>query len=108
MLINEVKLPKILNISGKKPWEINHIDTMELWKFGDYKNYTSLNLLAAIFNIPTPKDDIDGSDVSRVYWEEKDIKRIVNYCQKDVITVAQLFLKFKGLPLIQNKNIVHT
>jgi uncharacterized protein YprB with RNaseH-like and TPR domain len=108
MLINEVKLPKILNIAGKKPWEINHIDTMELWKFGDYKNYTSLNLLATIFNIPTPKDDIDGSDVARVYWEENDIKRIVNYCQKDVITVAQLLLKMKGLPLIENKNIVYT
>ena len=108
MLINDVKLPKILNLAGKKPWEVNHMDTMELWKFGDYKNYTSLNLLATIFNIPTPKDDIDGSDVARVYWEEKDIKRIVNYCQKDVITVAQLFLKFKGQPLIENKNIVYT
>jgi predicted PolB exonuclease-like 3'-5' exonuclease len=108
MLINDIRLPKILNISGKKPWEINHIDTMELWKFGDYKNYTSLNLLAAIFNIPTPKDDIDGSDVARVYWEYQDIKRIVNYCQKDVITVAQLLLKFKGLSSIENKNIVFT
>jgi len=108
MLVNDVKLPKILNLAGKKPWEVNHMDTMELWKFGDYKNYTSLNLLATIFNIPTPKDDIDGSDVARVYWEEKDIKRIVNYCQKDVITVAQLFLKFKGQPLIENKNIVYT
>ncbi len=108
MLINDVKLPKTLNISGKKPWEINHIDTMELWKFGDYKNYTSLNLLATVFNIPTPKDDIDGSDVARVYWEDQDIKRIVNYCQKDVITVAQLLLKFKGLPSIENKNIVFT
>jgi len=108
MLINDIRLPKILNISGKKPWEINHIDTMELWKFGDYKNYTSLNLLAAIFNIPTPKDDINGSDVARVYWEYQDIKRIVNYCQKDVITVAQLLLKFKGLSPIKNKNIVFT
>jgi uncharacterized protein YprB with RNaseH-like and TPR domain len=106
MLINGLKLPKILNISGKKPWEINHLDTMELWKFGDYKNYTSLNLLASIFNIPTPKDDIDGSDVARVYWEENNLKRIVTYCQKDVLTVAQLLLRFMGEPLIENKNVV--
>jgi uncharacterized protein YprB with RNaseH-like and TPR domain len=106
MLLNGVKLPKTLNIAGKKPWEINHIDTMELWKFGDYKSFTSLNLLAAIFNIPTPKDDIDGSDVARIYWEEKDLKRIVTYCQKDVLTVAQLLLRFKGEQLIDNKNIV--
>jgi uncharacterized protein YprB with RNaseH-like and TPR domain len=107
MLINGVKLPKTLNIAGKKPWEINHIDTMELWKFGDYKNFTSLNLLAAIFNIPTPKDDISGSDVARVYWEEKNLERIVTYCQKDVLTVAQLFLRFKGDALIEDKNIVY-
>jgi uncharacterized protein YprB with RNaseH-like and TPR domain len=106
MLINGVKLPKALNISEKKPWEINHLDTMELWKFGDYKNYTSLNLLANIFDIPTPKDDIDGSDVARVYWEEKNLKRIVAYCQKDVLTVAQLLLRFMGQPLIEEKNVV--
>lgn len=105
MLINGVKLPKLLNIAGKKPWEIHHLDTMELWKFGDYKSYTSLNLLAAIFNIPTPKDDIDGSDVARVYWEEKNIERIVTYCQKDVLTVAQLLLRFLNQPLIDDKNI---
>lgn len=108
MLLNSVKLPKALNISGKKPWEINHLDTMELWKFGDYKNFTSLNLLATIFNIPTPKDDIDGSDVARVYWEEKNLKRIVTYCQKDVLTVAQLLLRFMGQPLIDEKNVVVT
>ena len=81
---------------------------MELWKFGDYKNYTSLNLLAGIFNIPTPKDDMDGSDVARVYWEEKNLKRIVTYCQKDVLTVAQLLLRFMGQPLIDSKNVVLT
>ena len=106
MLINSVKLPKALNISGKKPWEINHLDTMELWKFGDYKNYTSLNLLAGIFDIPTPKDDMDGSDVARVYWEEKNLKRIVTYCQKDVLTVAQLLLRFMGEKLMEEKNVV--
>lgn len=108
MLINSIKLPKTLNIAGKKPWEVNHIDTMELWKFGDYKNYTSLNLLAAIFNIPTPKDDIDGGDVARVYWEENNLKRIVTYCQKDVLTVAQLLTRFIGEPLIEEKDIVIT
>jgi 3'-5' exonuclease len=108
MLINGIKLPSILEISGKKPWEINHIDTMELWKFGDYKHYTSLNLLSLIFNIPTSKDDIDGSDVHRVYWEEKDLERIKKYCQKDVITVAQLLLKFKGLDLITEDKIIYS
>lgn len=108
MLINGVKLPKTLNLAGKKPWEVQHIDTMELWKFGDYKNFTSLNLLAHIFNIPTPKDDIDGSDVARVYWEEKNIQRIVTYCQKDVLTVARLLLRFMGEPLIEEKQVVIT
>ena len=108
MLINGVKLPKTLNLAGKKPWEVQYIDTMELWKFGDYKNFTSLNLLAHIFNIPTPKDDIDGSDVARVYWEEKNIQRIVTYCQKDVLTVARLLLRFMGEPLIEEKQVVIT
>ena len=108
MLINGVKLPKPLNIAGKKPWEVNHLDTMELWKFGDYKSFTSLNLLANVFNIPTPKDDMDGSDVARVYWEEKDLERIATYCQKDVITVAQLLSRFKGESLIEEENIVYT
>jgi uncharacterized protein YprB with RNaseH-like and TPR domain len=106
MLLNAIKLPKALNITGKKPWEINHLDTMELWKFGDYKNYTSLNLLATIFQIPTPKDDIDGSDIARVYWEEKNLERIVTYCQKDVLTVARLLLRFMGESVIEDKNII--
>ena len=106
MLIHDVRLPEMLDIAGKKPWEISHLDTMELWKFGDYKNYTSLELLAAIFNIPTPKDDIDGSMVGEVYWKEKDLPRIVKYCQKDVLTIAQLFLKYKGKPLIDDDKVV--
>ncbi len=106
MLINGIKLPKLLNIAGKKPWEINHLDTMELWKFGDYKSFTSLNLLAAIFGIQTPKDDIDGSDVARVYYEEHNLERIVTYCQKDVLTVAQVLLRFMNEPLIADKNII--
>ncbi|MEY3678334.1 MAG: hypothetical protein RI924_475 [Bacteroidota bacterium] len=98
MLINGLKIPKQLQIAGKKPWEINHLDTMELWKFGDYKNYTSLNLLSTVLGIPNPKDDIQGSDVHWVYWKDKDLKRIQTYCQKDVLTTAQILLKFKGMP----------
>ena len=94
-----------MDIAGKKPWEVNHLDTMELWRFGDYKNYTSIKLLSALFDIPTPKGDIDGSQVSRVYWEEKDLERIKTYCQKDTLTVAQLLLKYKGKDLIKEENI---
>ncbi len=101
MLINNIPVPPILDLSGKKPWEVNHLDTMELWKFGDFKSYTSLELLAALFNIPTPKDDIEGSDVGRVYWQDHDLPRIVNYCQKDVTTIVNLLLKFKGQPLVE-------
>ena len=104
-LINRLKLPALLDIAGKKPWEVNHLDTMELWKFGDYKHYTSIKLLAALFNIPTPKDDIDGSQVAGVYWNDKDIERIKKYCQKDTLTVAQLLLKYKGEELISENNI---
>ena len=104
-LINGLKLPALLDIAGKKPWEVNHLDTMELWKFGDYKHYTSIKLLAALFNIPTPKDDIDGSQVAGVYWNDKDIERIKKYCQKDTLTVAQLLLKYKGEELISENNI---
>jgi hypothetical protein len=95
----------VLNATGKKPWEVNHLDTMELWKFGDFKNYTSLNLLAHALGIPTSKDDIDGSNVWEVYWKENDLQRIVTYCQKDVLTVAQIFLKLQGEALIKTENI---
>ena len=104
-LINGLKLPKILDFSGKKPWEVNNLDTMELWKFGDYKHYTSIKLLAALFNIQTPKDDIDGSQVASVYWKNNDLERIKKYCQKDTLTVAQLLLKYKGEALISQNNI---
>ena len=108
ILINGLRLPKLLDIAGKKPWEIKHLDTLELWKFGDYKNYTSLALLAAIFNIPTPKDDIDGSEVANVYWHDNDLNRIVTYCQKDTLTVAQIFLKYQGKPLIKPQDVIIT
>ena len=99
-------MPALLDIAGKKPWEIAHIDTMELWKFGDFKNFTSLNLLANIFQIPTPKDDISGADVARVYYEEQDLDRIATYCQKDVVAVIQLLRKFRGEELIPEDRIV--
>jgi len=105
MLINGLKLPYHLDNAGKKPWEVTHLDTLVLWKFGDYKNYTSLTLLAAIFNIPTPKEDMDGSDVSRVYWEEENLDRIAEYCQKDVLTIGQLLLRFMGEPAIKEERI---
>ncbi|KHJ39534.1 putative 3'-5' exonuclease related to the exonuclease domain of PolB [Pedobacter glucosidilyticus] len=105
MLINGLSIPAQLQIAGKKPWEINHLDTLELWKFGDYKNYTSLALLAAIFDIPTPKDDIDGSMVGDVYWNEKNLERISTYCQKDVITTARLIQKFKGMDMVKDEQI---
>jgi 3'-5' exonuclease len=94
MLIHQIPLPGILNIQGKKPWEVCILDTMELWKFGEYKNYTSLALLAALFGIPTPKDDIYGADVARVYWRENDLRRIAVYCNKDVITTSRVYLKY--------------
>ena len=105
MVINGLAIPSLLNIAGKKPWEVNHIDTMELWKFGDFKNFTSLNLLAHTLNIPTPKDDIDGSMVWEVYWKEKNLPRIVTYCQKDVVTLTQVLLRFHCEPLIKPENI---
>ena len=100
-IVNGIKLPKVLNVAGQKPWEVPFLDTMELWKFGDYKNYTSLLLLSAIMGIPTPKDDIDGSQVADVYYKENDIPRIVRYCEKDVFTVAQIFSRYKGESLIE-------
>lgn len=101
MLLKGIDIPNILDISGKKPWEISHLDTMELWKFGDYKHYSSLSLLCHIFKIPTPKDDITGADVARVYYEEKDLTRIVSYCKKDVIALIQLFLRFRNENLVE-------
>lgn len=104
-LINGLELPPIFQISGKKPWEISFIDTLELWKFGDYKNYTALKLLTAVFGIPTPKDDIDGSLVAHVFYKENDVNRISIYCQKDVLATAQVFLRLNGLDLIKSDNV---
>lgn len=105
-LINSIPLPAVLNLSGKKPWEVQHLDTMEMWKFGDYKHYTSLDLLAALFHIPSSKDKIDGSQVNYVYHHDKDLEKIAEYCRADIIVLAQLFLKLKGYPLISDNNIL--
>ncbi|MCI4667879.1 MAG: 3'-5' exonuclease [Bacteroidia bacterium] len=100
-VIQGLEIPYVLRTHGKKPWETGFVDTMELWKFGDYKAYTSLNLLSAVLGIPSPKDDIDGSQVRSVFWEERDHERIRVYCEKDVLTTAQVLLRMSLLPLIK-------
>ncbi len=107
MIINGIPIPQKLNLFGKKPWEVPHLDTLELWKFGDYKHYTSLKLLTKILGIPSPKGDIDGSQVGHVFYVEKDIDRIVTYCEKDVIAVAQIFLRLRREDLLIDEEIIH-
>ncbi|TDQ28715.1 3'-5' exonuclease [Tenacibaculum caenipelagi] len=106
MIINRVDLPNKLNLFGKKPWEVPHLDTMDLWKFGDYKHYTSLKLLTTILGIPSPKQDIDGSEVANVYYQEKNLSRIVEYCERDTVAVAQLLLRFLNKPLVEDMDII--
>jgi uncharacterized protein YprB with RNaseH-like and TPR domain len=106
MIIHQIELPKKLNLFGKKPWEVPHLDTLELWKFGDYKHYTSLKLLTSILGISSPKDDINGSEVAHVYYKEKDLQRIVTYCEKDTIAVAQILLRFNNEALLKEEDIV--
>lgn len=105
MLVNEIDIPEALDVRDKKPWEIQHIDTMELWKFGDRKNFTSLDLLAALFGVESSKDDIDGSQVNEVYYKEQNLERISEYCQRDVMVTAQVFLKLNGFQKINEENI---
>jgi uncharacterized protein YprB with RNaseH-like and TPR domain len=107
MIINQIAIPQKLNLFGKKPWEIPHLDTLELWKFGDYKHFTSLKLLTKILGIPSPKGDIDGSQVGHVYYVEKDIDRIITYCEKDTIAVAQIFLRLRRDDLLIEDEIIH-
>ena len=107
MIINSVALPDKLNLFGKKPWEVPHLDTLELWKFGDYKHFTSLKLLTKVLGVPSPKGDIDGSEVARVFYIENDIDRIITYCEKDVIAVAQVFLRFRREELLIDDEIIH-
>ena len=105
MIINGLIIPEIIDNAGKKPWEIKLLDTMDLWKFGDYKNFTSLDLLTSILGITSPKDDIDGSMVSGIYYRENDVERIARYCEKDVLAIAQVLLRFMNLPLISDEKI---
>lgn len=107
ILIHGLPLPDKLNLFGKKPWEVPHLDTMELWKFGDFKHYTSLRLMAHVLGIPSPKDDIDGSMVRDVYYKDNDLERIVQYCERDVVTVAQVFLRLRNEELLREDQIVH-
>ncbi|MBO6605452.1 3'-5' exonuclease [Psychroserpens sp.] len=107
MIIHSIELPYKLNLFGKKPWEVPHLDTLELWKFGDYKTFTSLKLLTNVLGIPSPKDDIDGSDVYKVYYHDKSIDRIITYCEKDTIAVAQIFLRLRGEDLLDENDIIH-
>lgn len=106
ILINNILIPDCFNFQAMKPWDVPVLDTLHLWRFGDYKHYTSLKLLAATLGVPSPKGDIDGSRVGEVYWTEKDLHRIANYCQKDVATVANIILRFKNLPLLTGDQIV--
>ena len=106
MIVHQIELPAKLNLFGKKPWEVPHLDTMELWKFGDFKHYSSLQLLTSILGIPSPKDDIDGSEVARTYYKDKNLERIVSYCEKDTIAVAQLLIRFNNENLIEEKEII--
>lgn len=107
MIIHQIAIPLKLNLFGKKPWEVPHLDTMELWKFGDYKTFTSLKLLTNVLGIPSPKDDIDGSEVAQTFYMEKDIDRIITYCEKDVVAVAQILLKFRREDLLIDEEVIH-
>ncbi len=106
MLVQNIVLPAPLNLAGRKPWENPHLDTMELWKFGDYKHFTSLDLLATIFNIPSSKTDMDGSQVNHVYYKKNNLEKIKDYCVSDVVVLTQLYLKLKGMPLLDTNNII--
>jgi hypothetical protein len=108
MIIHGIDLPAKLNLFNKKPWEVPHLDTLHLWRFGDYKHYTSLSLMAYVLGIPTPKDDIDGSQVAQVYYQDGNLERIVNYCEKDVLTVAQVVLRLRNEPLLKEEEITHS
>lgn len=108
MLIHQLELPPAFQLQGKKPWELNHIiDTMELWKFGDYKHYTSLDLLAALFDIPSPKEDIDGSQVGTVFYDEGDLDRIARYCERDVFVTAAVYMQLVGQGKLDEKHVTY-
>jgi hypothetical protein len=105
MLVNGIEIPKALQISGKKPWEIPHYDTLDMWKFGDKKHYTSLELLAAIFDISSSKTELSGDQVNHTYHIENDLPKIARYCREDIIVLAQLFLKYQNMETVKNDNV---
>ncbi len=105
-IVNQLRMPRVLDLAGKKPWEVSHLDTMDLWKFGDYKHYSSVALLTYALGLPSPKDDISGADVAKVYYEEKGLERITRYCEKDVIAIARILLRFKTEPDLEEDQIV--
>lgn len=108
MIVNQLPFPNSLQLAGKKPWELKHLlDTLDFWRFGDNKSFVSLKMLAALLDFPSPKEDIDGSQVGRVYWEEQDIDRISHYCERDVLATIQLFLRFKRMPLLDEEQVSH-
>src|SRR5688572_27816075 len=107
--VHGLNLPPLLSIAGKKPWEIKFVcDTLELWKYGDHKNFTSLDLLAYTLGIPSPKENLDGSKVGDCYWNEKDIEKIRKYCERDVLTVAQVYLRMQNIPLLKEEQLLVT
>lgn len=106
IIANGIDMPDILDLAGKKPWDVKHLDTMQLWKFGDFKSYTSLDLMAALLDIPTPKDDIDGSMIYNIFYQDKDLARIEQYCKKDVATVASIYLKMNNEPILKTEEII--
>lgn len=106
IIVNGLSFPKNFQLQGKKPWEVKHLDTMEMWRFGDVKNFTSLNLLAHIFGIPSPKDDMDGSMVAKVYYEDNNLDKIKKYCLKDVVTLARVYQRYNNLPMVNDKDLV--
>ncbi len=105
-LINQLEPPRVLQVQGKKPWEVPYLDTMDLWRFGDYKNYTRLELLCHVFEVPSPKEEVDGSQVGELFWEQKEWEKIARYCERDVIATVQVFLRFCVLPLIEEEAIM--
>lgn len=109
MTAHQIPLPVLFNITGKKPWEVKYIaDTLEMWKYGDHKNYTSLDLLAYTLGIPSPKEQMDGSRVGHAYWEEHAIEEIKRYCERDVLTVARVYLRLNQMPLLTEEQVVIT
>ncbi len=105
MIINNIPLPEFLQLHAAKPWDVKMVDTLQWWKFGDYKNYISLDLLAHVLGVPTSKTDMDGSKVQDEYYYRENIQKIVEYCQRDVVVVANVLRKFQQLGALPEAHI---